>query len=109
MRVPRLWNDTDEAYHRRRNRILRATMHENSIPDLDAYVLARMFDYTGHLVRSCQRKPDSLLGKVIRYRCCEYKQFLTEVSGHQGHSGRIAPWDWERQFHSYFSRHKLAW
>ena len=49
LRVPRVRGQSDEAYHRTVNRTLRNAMKDSSIPDLDVYVLARMYDYTGHL------------------------------------------------------------
>ena len=109
MRVPRYWMDTEKSYHRRGNRIARETMKENRTPDIDVYVLGRMYDYAGHVLRESDRNSHHLIGHLLRFRNSAWKQAVTEVVGHQGHSGRISPWDWERQYHSYFRGEGLLW
>ena len=61
-----------------------------------------MYDYAGHLVRLHARNPQHLTGVVLSFKDARMKADLTAVIGHQGHSGRFAPWNWERQFHSFF-------
>ena len=109
MRLPRLWGDTDERYHRRLNRSLKTCLQEKQIPDLDVYVLARLYAYAGHLVWAVSANPAHLTGHVLNFRNAEWKRQMTEVLGHQGHHGRHHPWNWERQFHSYFKLQGEDW
>ena len=51
LRVPRFRGETDEHYHRRLNRTLAQTTSDAAVGRIDCYVLKRMYDYTGHLVR----------------------------------------------------------
>ena len=60
LRVQRLWGDTDESYNRRANRILRETMTAEKLAHLDVYVLKRMYDHTGHLLRILSDRPEHL-------------------------------------------------
>ena len=46
-----MWSESDEHYHRRLNRMLNATLNDAAAERIDHYVLRRMYDYTGHLVR----------------------------------------------------------
>ena len=59
LHVLRLWGDTEEAYHRRANRTLRQTMEACGLADIDVYVLKRMYDYTGHLLRISKTSPST--------------------------------------------------
>ena len=97
-----MWSETDEHYHRRLNRILNQTMNEAAVDRIDHYVLKRMYDYTGHLVRVLDENPRHLTGMLLQFRDAQWKEAMTEVIGHQGHSGRVAPWCWERQYHAFF-------
>ena len=92
LRVPRKPTDTDEAYHKRSNRILQDTILKAGLADVDVYVLSRMYDYAGHLVRAIRRDPEHLVGAVIRHRDSEWKRNMADSIGHQGHPGRFAPW-----------------
>ena len=89
--------------------MLKDTMMDSKCPDLDVYVLSRMFDYTGHIARATQRDPHHLTGCLIRFRDSIWKRTMTTLIGHQGHEGRVAPWIWEHQYDSYFKRQDLAW
>jgi len=109
LRLPRLWGDTDESFHRRLNRSLKTCLKEKQIPDLDVYVLVRLYDYAGHLARAISLNPTHLTGQVLNFRNAEWKQSMTDVLGHQGHKGRTHPWCWERQFHSYFKLQGEIW
>ena len=109
LKVPKLRGDTDEMYHRRINRAFKLTMTDCKLPDIDAYVLSRMYDYAGHLQRAVTANPLHLAGHLLKYRDAEWKDALTAMVGHQGHNGRISPWNWERQFHSYFRSLSLNW
>ena len=109
LKVPRIWGDTVESHQRRMNRALRQTIQECRLPDIDVYVLGRMFDYTGHLMRLVARNPLHLTGLVLKFRDSMWKDAHTVLAGHQGHPGRISPWCWERQYHSYFRAHGLCW
>ena len=86
-------------YHRRLNRTLHRTMCATGVDGLDFYVCKRMYDYTGHLVRALAENPMHLTGMLLEFRDAQWKASLTEVVGHQGHGGRFAPWNWERQYH----------
>ena len=97
-----MWSETDEHYHRRLNRILHQTMNEAAVDRIDRYVLKRMYDCTGHLVRVLDENPRHLTGMLLQFRDAQWKEAMTEVIGHQGHSGRVAPWCWERQYHAFF-------
>ena len=109
MKVPRIWGDTDETHHKRMNRVLRQTLSESKLPDLDVHVLSRMFDYTGHLMREVSRNQNHLTGHVLKFRDSMWKEAHTALAGHQGHDGRFSPWCWERQHHSYVRAHGLCW
>ena len=109
VRAVHYFGDTDEMYHRRCNKLLRKCMVESGLPDLQVYVLGRMFDHTGYLVRSFSRSPNHLTGRVMAFRDAAWKRAMTHHVGHQGHSGRFAPWNWERQYDSYFALQGLEW
>ena len=109
LRMRKLWTETDEGFQRRLNRTLKACMVECRIPDTDVYVLARIFDYAGHLARAIAVNPTHLTGVALNYRNASWKQDMTDAIGHQGHAGRVSPWNWERQFHSYFKTLELDW
>ena len=109
LRLPRYWGDSDEVYHRRANKVLRLTLHESRILPIDAYILKRMYDYAGHLVRVSARDPQHLTGAVLGFMDAQFKDALTAVIGHQGHNGRFSPWNWERQYHSFFNRKGMSW
>ena len=84
-------------------------MLEESFVSLDAYVLGRLYDYAGHLVRAIQANPGHLTGIALDFRDAPWKRTMTELVGHQGHPGRFSPWSWERQFSSYFQLEGLLW
>ena len=109
MRVARMWNDTDESFHRRANRVLRDELSSLSLPDMDVLILSRMYDYVGHLLRSIDRNPEHLTSHLIMFRDIDWKIAMTVVAGHQGHSGRVAPWNLEFQYHAYFWQHEMHW
>ncbi|CAK0817341.1 unnamed protein product, partial [Prorocentrum cordatum] len=85
LRVPRKQGDTDEAYHRTCNRILRDTIIEGWAAVVDVYALRRMHDYTGHLVRAIRWDPEHLVGAVILRGDSEWKCNMTDTIGLQGH------------------------
>ena len=109
LRAPRYWAESDEAYHRRLNRLLQKTLLEADVSTLDKYIQKRVYDYAGHLVRALSDNPAHLTGLVLRYRDAEAKEALAAQVGHQGHPGRFAPWNWERQFHGFFRRGGESW
>ena len=84
-------------------------MGEARLNDLHALVLGRMYDYTGHLVRVAQREPGHLTGKVLHFRGAAWKRQMVEMFGHQGHPGRFAPWNWERQYDHFFAQRGILW
>ena len=79
------------------------------LADVDVYVLKRMYDYAGHLMRTNKDKPDHLTGKVPAHRDAEWKAALRQVVGHQGHEGRFSPWNWERQCDAVFRQVNRHW
>jgi len=109
LNVHRVWGDTEESYHRRANKVLSQTMKACGLPDVDVYILKRMYDYTGHLARIVRDKPEHLTGKLLGYRDAEWKNALMQVVGHQGHKGRFSPWSWERQYDSFFRSKGHSW
>ena len=84
-------------------------MVEAKLPDLHIFVLSRMYDYTGHLLREVSRDPSHLCGHIIRFRDASWKRTMTALVGHQGHHGRVSPWTWERQYDTYFNDLGVAW
>eukprot|EP00973_Karenia_brevis_P014655 1999137-Karenia_brevis.AAC.1 len=68
-----------------------------------------MFDYTGHLVRAVRSNPGHVTGCLMNFRNAAWKRYLTESIGHQGHTGRVTPWNWERQYDAYFKAKDLEW
>ena len=90
-----------------------STMKACGLPDVDIYIyiyiLKRMYDYTGHLVRIVRDKPEHFTGKLLGYRDAEWKDALMQVVGHQGHKGRFSPWSWERQYDSFFRSKGHSW
>ena len=66
LRMALYWSDSDQIYHRRVNKVLRQTMCKAQVESIDAYILKRMCDYIGHLVRACSRNPLHLTGGVRR-------------------------------------------
>ena len=109
LRLPRIFAESDERYHRRLNRTLQQTMCAAGVDGLDVYVCKRMYDYTGHLVRALAENPLHLTGMLLEFRDAQWKASLTEVVGHQGHGGRFAPWNWERQYHAFFDSLGESW
>ena len=63
-----MWAESDEHYHRRLNRMLNQTMSGAAIERIDHYVLKRMYDFTGHLVRVSAENPRHLTGMVLQFR-----------------------------------------
>ncbi len=55
---------------------------------IDVYILGRMYDYAGHLIRVLHENPRHLTGFVLGYLDAEWKEALSEVVGHQGHLDR---------------------
>ena len=109
LRLPRLRGESDEHYHRRLNRTLAQTMSDAAVGRIDRYVLKRMYDYTGHLMRVLAENPMHLTGMLVQFRDAQYKQDMTDVIHHQGHPGRFAPWCWERQYHTFFAMLGERW
>ena len=109
LRAPRYRGEGDEAYHRRLNRLPGQTMSTADVMAIDAYTLKRMYDYAGHLVRALDENPLHLTGLVLKYRDAESKATIAAEIGHQGHPGRFAPWNWERQLHSFFDQFGENW
>ena len=109
IRLPRLWGETDNHYHRRLSSMSRKIRIENRILDFDAYILGRMYDYVGHVVRMGMRDGDFLPCVALRHRdkaCCREQQ---ELIGTQEHQGRVAPWMHEQQFVPFFDAVGLDW
>ena len=46
---------------------------------------------------------------MLRFRDASWKRQMTEAIGHQGHDGRVAPWNWERQYASFFRQRDQEW
>ena len=109
LRAPRLWSESEEKYHRRLNVILKQTLNDAATDRIDHYVLKRMYDYTGHLVRVLAENPRHLTGMLLQFRDAQFKEAMTGVLGHQGHAGRFAPWCWERQYHAFFHHLGERW
>ena len=84
-------------------------MSDAEVGRIDYYVLKRMYDYTGHLMRVLAENPRHLTGMLIQFRDAQFKQDMTDVIGHQGHKGRVAPWCWERQYHTFFHMLGESW
>ena len=72
LRVPRHCSESDKKYHRRLNNTLRDSMAKAKLPDLDVYVLRRLYDYPGHLVRILADQPNHLTGRVMKYMDASY-------------------------------------
>ena len=108
-RIRRYFGESDEAYHRRSAKELRKYMGDAKLNDLHAHVLGRMYDYTGHFVRATQRDPRHLTGQVLHFRGAAWKRQMMEMVGHQGHPGRFAPWNWERQYDHFFDQRGALW
>ena len=89
--------------------MLRDTMASNGLPDIDVYVLKRMYDYVGHLTRAVHVNPGHLTGLVMTFRAADWKYAMSTAVGHQGHRGRVAPWTWERQYSSYYNSIGISW
>ena len=68
-----------------------------------------MYEYVGHVVRKGLREPSFLPALALSHRdkcwCLQHE----EIIGAQGHTGRVSPWTYERQFHEYFSELGLDW
>ena len=86
MKFPRLWCDSDESYYRRCNRLYKKLLRSADILELVQYVLGRMFDYVGHIIRESQRNPNHLTGWLINFRDALWKETMAALQGHQGHS-----------------------
>ena len=109
LRAPRYWGESEEAYHRRLNRLLQQTLAAAGVETIDLYLLTRMYDYAGHLVRALQDNPLHLTGLVLRFRDAQAKAAIDSEIGHQGHPGRFAPWNYERQFDAFFKLMGAHW
>ena len=46
---------------------------------------------------------------MLRFRDSLWKRDAMMALGHQVHRGRVSPWSWERQYHSYFTQQGLIW
>ena len=106
MRFYCVWGDTDETYHRRCSRMFKDLQLAADVPDFDRLILGHMYDYIGHIIRECERNLGHLTGWVIRFWDSLWKQTMTAL---QGHAGRVSPWCWERQYHSFFWEKGLHW
>jgi len=84
-------------------------MKDCKVPDLDAYIWGKMYDYAGHLIRAINTKAQHLMGQVLNFRNAGFKETSSAVVGHQGHNGRVAPWNWEQQHHSFFHGRGKDW
>ena len=102
-------NRLSRHFHRRLNKCYKQLVQSEKLPDLDVYVLARMYEYVGHLIRVIRREPAHLTGKLIDFRDSDWKEYLTETAGSQGHPARFHPWNWEYQYHSYFRKLGKSW
>ena len=109
MKLPRKPAETDDAYHRRLGAAIKHTKEHHRIPNLDARVLSRMYDYIGHVVRAGQREPNNLAYIALCHRNREWCLQHQELIGHQGHAGRVQPWSYERQFYEHFETENRNW
>ena len=109
IKLPRKATESDEQYHRRLATISRTTRTQSNITDLDAYVLGRMYDFVGHVIRMGCREPNFLPCVALRHRDKEWCLQRQEIMGSQGHHGRVHPWTHEKQFLDYFTRCDLNW
>ena len=94
MRLPSYTHETDEGFHRRLNRLYKETMEAEKLADMDLHVLSRMYDHVGHTVRSTRRVDVHLTGAMMNFRDSGWKKMMTLIAGHQGHNGRVHPWNW---------------
>ena len=90
-KVARIWGETDQHYHRRVASFVKRERTKNDVKDLDAYVLSRMYDYVGHVIRMGSRYPGFLPCIALRHRDKSWCLQHQEVLGHQGHHGRFNP------------------
>ena len=79
-------------------------MKTSDEPDLDVFVLGQMYDDVRHLARMVARTLEYLIGRLLDSRDAQLKETLTSLHDHQGHPVRLAPWNWEYQYHSYLRR-----
>ena len=102
-------SESEAHFHRRVAIQSRTLQPRGQLIDLDAYVLGRMYDYMGHVVRMGARDkqflPHLALCHRDKSRCLQHQ----EIIGHQGHAKRVLPWTHERPYYDYFSGHSLDW
>jgi len=109
LRVPRIFGEADSTYHRRIARTLRGLKQALNIPDVDVFILHKMFSFAGHLVRKGEYLPEFLPARVLLFRCKAECRTVQTFIGSQMHPKRFSPWSWERQFDTYFSQRGLSW
>ena len=109
IRLPKLWGEEDAHYHRRVASCSKEVRAKQKLIDLDGYILGRMFDYVGHVLRAGSRDPQCLPFVVLCHRDKEWCWNHEAIFNHQGHSGRVHPWTYERQFQDYFAKLDLDW
>ena len=108
-RLPRLTDENDEDYAKRSNRLLAATKQKLKQANMDRAILARQYDYIGHVIRQTVRNPGCLLQHALDYKDKQWRLQHEQVLQFQGHQHRVPPWTWEYQFDSYFDKLKLFW
>ena len=108
-RHPRIWGESDQHYHRRVASAVQKERIKNDIMDLDAYVLGRMYDFVGHVIRMGNREPNFLPYIAMCHRDKAWCQQHQDIIRHQGHPGRVHPWTHEKAYHDYFSNIHLEW
>ena len=109
VRLPRTWGQSDAHFHARLGREVKKTRLESGLVDLDAYVLGRMYDYMGHVIRAAKYHTSFLPYIALCHRDKQWCLQHAEILGFQGHAGRVSPWTHERQYSDYFTTQGLDW
>ena len=108
-KVRRYWGESDNHFHQRVGTLSRQLRSETKLRDFDGYVLGRMYDYVGHIIRAGTREPAYLPSVVLSHRDRDWCLQCQDLFSNQGHSGRVHPWNFERPYHVYFSALLLDW
>ena len=73
------------------------------------YVLSRMYNYTGLLVRAISQKPGHVVGAVSRHWDSERRRIMIDTTGSQGHQGKFAPRRRKRRFDVCLVAQHVSW
>ena len=109
LRVHRIWGETDAAFARRQALAYRAAQRARRLPDVDVYILSRIYDYVGRAVRAGARDANSLQLKFMQFRDESWRAQSQRILKHQQHPVRTPPWTWEYMFSKYFRNASLEW